>query len=596
EQLERLPVGVAGELHIGGVQVARGYLNRPELTAERFIADPFSAEFGGRMYKTGDLARFMPDGNVEFLGRIDNQVKVRGFRIELGEIEAALTEIPEVDQAVVLAREDVPGDKRLVAYLVFMSGSAKEPVELTSTLREELPDYMVPSSFVVMDAMPLSPNGKADRGALPAPDRSRPSLRQRYVAPRDPVESYLAEIWSDVLDIDRVGVNDPFFELGGTSYQAALFINRVMSDLQASIFVVTVFESPTIAEYSKLLLNDYPEEMRSKFGGGESADEGAEKEGDRRLSNECIAEMRGAIPALPSGEAVSATRKKNPPALFILAPPRSGTTLLRIMLAGHPGLFSASELQLLGFNTLLERREAYADKFSLWGEGTLRAIMEVKDCDAEEAKRIMREYEDQGLTSAEFYRVLQDWIAPRMLADKSPSYASDLATLKKAEREFDGALYLHLVRHPCAMVRSFEKYRMNQVLYLHDHRFSCRDLGELIWTISHQNVIEFLAGVPPERQYRMVFEELVVDPEKVMRGMCERLGIEFHPDLLNPYDDTDKKMIDGIYRESTPMGDQRFKLHKKIDPKRADSWVHGSDEERLGDETRRIARILGYEL
>ncbi len=206
-------------MHIGGAGVARGYLNRPELTAEKFIPDPFSAEPGARMYKTGDLARYRPDGNIEFLGRADHQVKIRGFRIELGEIEAALGQHPAVREAVVLAREDAPGEKRLVAYVVAGARAADDD-DLRRFLKEKLPEYMVPAVFVLLDALPLMPNGKIDRRALPAPDRSRPELDKAFVAPRTPTEELLAEIWAQLLDIERVGVHDNFFDLGGHSLLA----------------------------------------------------------------------------------------------------------------------------------------------------------------------------------------------------------------------------------------------------------------------------------------------------------------------------------------------------------------------------------------
>ena len=194
-----VPIGVPGEIYIGGAGVARGYLNRPELTAEKFIANPFTSEPGARLYKTGDLARFLPDGNIEYLGRIDNQVKIRGFRIELGDIETVLAEHPGIRQAVVLAREDTPGDKRLVAYAVTADGSAPSAHDLRSFLQQRLPDYMVPSAFMFLDSLPLTSNGKLDRTALPAPDQARPELDNVFAAPRSPVEEILADIWCTVL-------------------------------------------------------------------------------------------------------------------------------------------------------------------------------------------------------------------------------------------------------------------------------------------------------------------------------------------------------------------------------------------------------------
>jgi len=241
--LRPLPIGVAGHLHIGGVSLARGYLNRPELTAEKFIPDPFSAEPGARMYKTGDLARYLPDGNIEFLGRVDHQVKIRGFRIELGEIEAALGQHPAVREAVVLAREDAPGEKRLVAYVVAEAAAD----ELRRFLKDKLPDPMVPAVFVLLDTLPLLSNGKIDRRALPAPDRTRPELDKAFLAPRTPVEELLAEIWAQLLDLERVGVHDNFFDLGGHSLLATQAVSRMREAFQMEIPLRLLFEIPTVA-------------------------------------------------------------------------------------------------------------------------------------------------------------------------------------------------------------------------------------------------------------------------------------------------------------------------------------------------------------
>ena len=247
-ELQPVPVGVPGELHIGGDGLARGYLNRPDLTAEKFIADPFSGEPGARLYRTGDLARYRPDGNIEFLGRMDHQVKVRGFRIELGEIEAVLGQHPGLREAVVLAREDGPGDKRLVAYVVAHSGGASVAVsELRGFLGEKLPDYMIPSVFVFLDAMPLTPSGKVDRRGLPAPDAARPEGQEGYVAPRTPVEEALAGIWAEVLGLDRVGIHDNFFELGGHSLLATQVVSQARRLFQVELALRRLFEAPTVA-------------------------------------------------------------------------------------------------------------------------------------------------------------------------------------------------------------------------------------------------------------------------------------------------------------------------------------------------------------
>jgi aryl carrier-like protein len=245
--MQMVPVGVSGELCVGGAGVAAGYWNRPELNAEKFIADPFSENRDARLYKTGDLARFLPDGNIEYLGRVDDQVKIRGFRIELGEIEVALASHPAVRESVVVAREDVPGEKRLVAY--YTAVEAKERAagaeELRSYLSSKLPEYMVPTAYVGLERMPLTVNGKLDRNALPMPHGESLALR-RYEAPQGEVEELLAEIWAQVLRMERVGRQDNFFELGGHSLLALTLIER-MRQQGLRVNVRTLFMTPTLA-------------------------------------------------------------------------------------------------------------------------------------------------------------------------------------------------------------------------------------------------------------------------------------------------------------------------------------------------------------
>ncbi|MCT6810836.1 MAG: condensation domain-containing protein, partial [Bifidobacterium sp.] len=240
---EPVPVGVAGELYVGGAGVARGYLNQPELTAERFLPDPFSPLPGARMYRTGDLACYQPDGTIIFLGRADDQIKIRGFRIEPGEIEARLTEQPTVRSAVVIAREDMPGDRRLVGYVIPETGQENcNPAELRRSLAARLPDYMVPAAIVTLDALPLTPNGKLDRRALPAPDYTPTSGR----APRSPQETALAALFAEILGVQDISAEASFFDMGGHSLLATRLISRIRDTLGLELPIRTLFEAPTV--------------------------------------------------------------------------------------------------------------------------------------------------------------------------------------------------------------------------------------------------------------------------------------------------------------------------------------------------------------
>jgi acyl-coenzyme A synthetase/AMP-(fatty) acid ligase/acyl carrier protein len=245
---EPVPFGVPGELVIGGAGLARGYLNRPELTAERFIRDPYSPDPTARLYRTGDLARFLPDGQLQFLGRSDDQVKIRGYRLELNEIVATLNQCPGVQTSLVVAREDTPGNKRLVSYVVPAPDASLTTDALRDSLAATLPDYMVPVAFVRLDAFPLTTNGKVDRRALPAPDTANTAWDGDFIAPRTPTEELIAALVAELVNVERVGVDENFFLLGGHSLLGTQLIARIRDEFGVDLPLRTIFEAPTVAE------------------------------------------------------------------------------------------------------------------------------------------------------------------------------------------------------------------------------------------------------------------------------------------------------------------------------------------------------------
>ncbi|MCI0428002.1 MAG: amino acid adenylation domain-containing protein, partial [Nitrospiraceae bacterium] len=254
-----VPIGVPGELYLGGVQVGRGYHNQPELTAASFIPDIFSNAHGARLYKTGDKVRFLADGNIEFMERIDHQVKIRGFRIELGEIEWALQKHPAVRESVVVVPGDAPGDKRLVAYVISAGSSPALVGELRSFLTQQLPAYMVPAAFVLVDAFPLTPNGKLDRKALPPPEETPPNSDEAYVAPRTPTEEALAASWRKIFQLQRVGVHDDFFELGGHSLMLVQLISEINSIHKGGLSILELIRNPTVEQLARLIDSQQPQ-------------------------------------------------------------------------------------------------------------------------------------------------------------------------------------------------------------------------------------------------------------------------------------------------------------------------------------------------
>jgi amino acid adenylation domain-containing protein len=251
--LQPVPIGLVGELHIGGQGMARGYLNLPELTAEKFIPNSFSNEPGERLYKTGDLARYRCDGTLEFLGRIDNQVKLRGFRIELGEIEAALLEHPGVQESVVVVREDVSGNQRLVAYIVLRADLSTSISELSQFLKPKLPEYMVPSVYLQLDALPLTSNGKIDRKSLSVVEKLRPELKVTYLPPTTELEQTIAAVWQEVLHLEKVGIHDNFFDIGGHSLLIAQVHSQLKELLEQDLSIIELLEHPTIDSLAKYL-------------------------------------------------------------------------------------------------------------------------------------------------------------------------------------------------------------------------------------------------------------------------------------------------------------------------------------------------------
>jgi amino acid adenylation domain-containing protein len=618
-----VPVGVPGHLHIGGIGLARGYLRRPDLTAERFVPDPFDGQ-GARLYATGDLARFRPDGAIEFLGRLDDQVKIRGFRIELGEIEAVLDAHPAVRESVVAARDEGAGRRRLVAYLVGQGGAGAAmpaPAALRSWLAERLPEPMLPSAFVVLAALPQGPNGKVDRRALPAPAAgegggavagpgSGSDLAQ--VAPRTPVESRLAAMWSEQLGGAaglRLGIHDTFFALGGDSIQGALLVNRLQRELGAVVYVMALFDHPTVARLAAHLEASYrdallaagwlaavPDPSRDAAAvPAETCDAAAERADLAALERHLAARFSPAarLGATAGDRAVTpGAAAVDRRAIFVLSPFRSGSTLLRVMLAGHPRLFAPPELELLGFVTLGERRRTLADRDSFAREGLLRAVMELRGCDAETAACLVAEAEDRDEPTAAFYRRLQRWAGDRHLVDKTPRYVLDAPTLARAELWFREPLYLHLARHPLATIHSYLEARLDEV-----YRFPLppRRQAELVWQLGHQHILDFLAAVPAPRHHRLQFEELVRDPRGVMEDLCRFLGLDFHPGLLTPYEG--ERMTGGIHPESRMMGDPKFLEHRRIEPRTADRWrsaPHGSRLGSLGAAAWHLAERLGY--
>ncbi|MDX1996532.1 MAG: non-ribosomal peptide synthase/polyketide synthase [Thermoanaerobaculia bacterium] len=584
--LRRVPIGVAGELLIAGDGMARGYLGRPGLTAERFVPDADSEISGARAYRTGDRVRVAADGTLEFLGRLDEQVKIRGFRIELGEIEEHLRRHPAVAEAAVAARGE-----RLVAYLVAESGQAVPNVTaLRAFLAERLPEALVPAAFLTLPALPRNASGKVDRRALPAPDAARPELAGAYQAPETELERFLVELVAEVVGVERAGVLDNFFDLGGDSLKGAVLVNRLEQALGEYVYVTALFDTANLRELATYLTKHYPRSVAARFGTVVAAGE----EQAARVTPERAMRLRAVVTPLPPYVA-PAGQVRNPPAVFLLSPPRSGSTLLRVLLAGHPGIFAPPEVDLLSFDTLAERRAAFSGRYAFWLEGLVRAVMASDGCDAATAEARLAELEGRGATVAEAYGWLQGRLGGRLLVDKTPSYALDAQVLARAEALFDRPKYVHLLRHPYGMIRSFEEARLDQTFFRHDHPFTRKELAELVWLVSQENILAHLASIEPERHTVVRFEDLVADPRPELERLSAFLGLEFDPEMLEPYKERERRMTDGIHPLAKMLGDVKFHEHQGIDRGVADRWREAYPEDFLGDVTWAMAERLGYE-
>ncbi|MFM2002337.1 MAG: hypothetical protein RI963_1763 [Planctomycetota bacterium] len=451
----------------------------------------------------------------------------------------------------------------------------------------------------------------APAGAKPAeaektredqPVRPRPDLNTPYVAARTPLEGMLTRSWSEILRIEKVGMHDNFFELGGDSLQAMMLHNSLQDRLGEVVHGYVLFQAQTIGDlaaymrshFAEAVLRLHPDEP--DVGQVEQAEETIESVGDREVGDVCRL-LDVLAPVAPISYPI---RRKNRRAVFILSPPRSGSTLFRVMLAGHDRLFSPPELELLSYNTLAEQRAAYANVPGQWLEGLVRVVMEVYRCDVDAARSIVQKWEADGLPTQEVYRLLQEPIGDRILVDKTPSYSGRLGVLKRAEELFDEPLYIHLLRHPCGMIRSYVDYNMHEDFRIRfgvneQIPFSPRQIAELAYVVGHQNILELLRDVPASRQHRVRFEDAVGNPEASMRGVCDFLGLEYQEEMIYPYDHPERKMVDGVVSQDRMHGDQKFLVkHKGIDPKAADAWRKHTTGDFLGEPARRLAAEFGY--
>ncbi|MBD2467741.1 non-ribosomal peptide synthetase [Nostoc sp. FACHB-145] len=465
-----------------------------------------------------------------------------------------------------------------------------EQAKPLQTLRASAPlrEINLPSDFFEPIALNLYSPELILKEITSRQQRQRSQLEIEFVAPRTPLEKAIANLYAEILKLDRVGINDNFFELGGDSIRGAILINKLQAQLNEIIHFVVLFDTKTVANLAAYIEENYPQTAAKLLGKETTAIIESSQE---RIDETKVLQMRCLIPSI--APPIDNDAEKNPPAIFILSPHRSGSTLLRVILGGNPQLFAPPELELLTFNTLGERKAAFSGRYSFWAEGTIRTIMQIKRCSPEDAIALMEELEAQNLTTKQFYRLIQQWLGDKILIDKTPSYSIDLETLKRAEINFQNPLYIHLIRHPLATMRSYEEARVEQT-FPYKHPFNRRELAELVWLISHQNICQFLQEIPQQRQYRVKFEDIVIQPKTTVERLCQFLGVNFHPDMLQPYKEKKQRMTDGIYAQSRMVGDVKFHEHQTINPSTVNSWKQYYNNDFLSDVAWRLAESLGY--
>jgi amino acid adenylation domain-containing protein/natural product biosynthesis luciferase-like monooxygenase protein len=460
---------------------------------------------------------------------------------------------------------------------------------LSQAAAAALPAAMVPAAFVVLPSLPLLPNGKLDRKALPEPAAQKPVENEIAEQPTTPLQKEVASIWKKVLNLEKLALDSNFFEIGGDSLTGLRVVNRLRELLKEHVSLVVIFEAPTVEKLCQLIERNYGDAVKRWLGIDMPLAHIAE---ELRIDERDVATLRRLITPMKK---FSGGGPKNPPAIFILSPMRSGSTLLRIMLAGSPRLFAPPELMLLGFENLQERSAAFVGYDQYIYEGVVRAVMEIKGCDATAAEAVLKGVEAEAGDMKHFYGQMQQWIAPRLLVDKTPDYAMDIEILRRAEAMFEEPLYIHLARHPLGMIRSYEKGRfILESLFRGRHEFNAQQMAELTWLISHRNILEFLKEVPQHRQHRVKFEDLVSKPEPVLGGMCEWLEIPFVPQMADPYQGGSERMTDGIHPMSPQVGDANFYQHGKLNPDTAASWKGSYTKDFLSAMTWEIAAEFGY--
>jgi acyl-CoA synthetase (AMP-forming)/AMP-acid ligase II/aryl carrier-like protein len=589
-----LPAQEKGEIVVRGNNVMGGYKNRPETNTDTFMDGWF---------RTGDIGYFDSDNYLFLTGRIKEIINRGGEKVSPQEVDEVLYSHPEVSDAATFSIPSLSLGEEVAAAVVLNEGSLLGKNELIKYLSTRLAYFKVPRNLFFIDGIPKTQNGKVQRNILSerfqALELQANTPKVNNEEPTSLLESMITTMWTKVLKVKNLGVDDNFFDMGGDSLKAATFINELQQKGGETVFVSAIFDAPSVSEFSQFLQDSHHRVGERLLGQLVTPKHSSIR---KTLTPEKITQFRSAIAKTASYQ--EPAKHKNPRAVFLLSPPRSGSTLLRVMLAGNQQLFSPPELYMLSFNNLADRSSWFSGAQRGQLEGNIRGIMQLKDMEVEAAKSYMKELEQQNLTSQEYYRQLQEWAGSKLLVDKTPFYSVHPEILERAEMYFDKPLYIHLLRHPYGMIRSFEEVQLDQLWYPrltgdeHAKKYPCpyesSEMGELVWLTIHQNISEFLKHIPQERQFRLKYEDLVSKPEHEMHSLCNFMGLDFDSGMLEPQQDKGKRMTDGLHKVSQMIGDMKFHQHQGITEGNANLWKTHYDHDFLCDETWALANSLGY--
>lgn len=589
-----------GEIVVRGPSIMCGYLSPAGVNTNSYF---------GEWFRTGDFGCLDADGYLYIRGRIKEIVNRGGEKISPQEVDRALLQTPGIIEAASFGLAHDQLGEELVAAMVVKTEASPSTSDLKALLRQQLAYFKIPSQYFIVDSLPKTATGKIQRSKLPEWVRIHTlySLNDDQAVAngsqkKEPCRVYpaLEHIWQTLLDCDSIQAEDDFFDLGGDSLKALSLMAEIKKHSGENLFVTVIFDYPIYADFVAELEKEYPRVLQKLTGEGTIQNPYATRPPLQKQHFEIASSL---FRSLCDAHSPPSTRADS--SALILCPPRSGSTLLRIMLAGHSQLFVPPELYLHNFNTLEERQRWFATSSQRGHlEGNLRALMALFNEDARQAEQRIQKLLSSQCDVATYLQHLTEWSKPRLLVDKTPFYSAHPDNLERAEARIQKARYIHLTRHPYAMMRSFIEVRMDQFWYprllgesharKHPNPLNPSQMAELVWLHVHQNNLDFLQKIDPSRQIHLRYENLVKDPKTEMQRLCDFLEISFDTALLKPYDNAPARMTDGLHAQSQMIGDVKFEDHDSVHEQSVHRWKDFFSEDFLHPHTRELAQAFGY--